>query len=82
MNKLKITTIIGALLFTAAMFAESGHDDKKTGDHFTSLDINKDGSISKSEWLTKFKIIDTDNDGKISKTEMKKHHHQKMKMCH
>jgi hypothetical protein len=48
---------------------------------FDDTDTNKDGAISKEEWLAKgdkmFSEIDTNKDGKVSQDEMKAHHETK-----
>ena len=83
MKSIKIISAVAAILITMTLSAEQTHHETgNKGKHFARLDKNKDGSVSKDEWLAKFKSIDANNDGKISKEEMKKHHQKMMKTHH
>ena len=74
-----IAVSIFAITFTNgnAQACEKG----KKADHFKKLDTDKNGSLSKSEWETKFMSIDTDKNGSLSNDEMKAHHKAEKKSC-
>ncbi len=40
---------------------------------FKRLDTDKNGKISKDEWMAKFNAIDFDESGSVTKEEMKKY---------
>ena len=80
---MKTTIIIAALLVSASLAVAADKSDKKDpGAMFTSLDSNKDGSVSKEEYLAskkaqkdsgkatkRFERTDANKDGKLSKEE-------------
>ncbi len=80
----KLTLIAATALSLVAAGAALAADEKQAGEpggmmhhkgaKLESLDIDKDGAISKDEFLApsieKFNEIDTDKDGKLSNTEI------------
>ena len=81
MKKIKILLIIALSVFlTYAIFAKKSWK-KFHSKHFEYLDKNKDGKISKDEWMAKFESIDSDKSDSITKEEMKKYHKVRKKKC-
>jgi hypothetical protein len=90
MKKISISalSLIAALAASSAFAAEQptppagGPQGQSPAHHmFDDTDTNKDGLISKEEWVAKgdkmFSEIDANKDGKISEDEMKAHHDMK-----
>jgi Ca2+-binding EF-hand superfamily protein len=81
---MKIKTIVFVALtsFGVALnlYAEKGekgcreHDMDKHHPRFEMLDTDKDGKVSKEEWMAHFNEMDANKDGFIDEEEMKKHH--------
>jgi len=82
MKKLILLTAVSAFAIGNAAFA-GHHEDGEKGKHhkgnwmFEKNDTNKDGVISKDEFIAnateRFSKMDTDDDGNITKEEAKKH---------
>jgi Ca2+-binding EF-hand superfamily protein len=86
MKKLTITAILLSLsIVSAASYADiegyKNKGDSKGHKHFTLMDSNNDGSLSKEELLSfhqqRFTSMDTDADGLVTKEEMKNHRQKK-----
>ena len=81
-----LIALISITAFTASCSHFSHHGKscghhKKKGEHFSKLDKDGNGSLSKSEWNDKFKSIDTNKDGKLTADEMKVHHKSEKRTC-
>ena len=81
-----LLSLLVLLVFSSQIEAgsPSGHGYGRKGERsFQGKDINKDGVISKEEWLQhyseKFKERDTDGDGLLSQEEMRGHYKAKWK---
>ena len=79
-TKIISTAVIAA--FSMALAVNAAEGEKKKGGGFAALDTDKDGSVSKKEYMAspaaqkdsgkaenRFKTLDKNNDGKISKEE-------------
>ncbi len=86
---------ISILLFACMAFSLSAKHHKGQGPGMKGpmhgkmlekIDTDKDGKISKQEWLShheaKFAELDADKDGSITKEEFKSHHEKMMKEHH
>ena len=84
MKKIIYTMAAAAFIFSAPVLAEEGGKDKrhqkfaqKMEKKFQENDLDKNGSISKLEFLTasekKFEELDADKSGEVTKEEMKAH---------
>jgi Ca2+-binding EF-hand superfamily protein len=81
---MKITIILTALLLSVSLATAADKGDKKDPEAiFKNLDTNKDGSVSKEEYLASkkaqkdpdkagkhFEKLDANKDGKLSKEEL------------
>jgi len=76
--------VFAALLVPAIVFAQDGAKPERKGNPFGKMDTNKDGKISKEEFLAspmaqknperaeaRFAKLDTDKDGFLSADELK-----------
>lgn len=81
---MKIITLMFVLLLSFSCAHHGKHHHDKSAKKFEYLDKNKDGKISKKEWMAKFKKKDKNKDGFLSLEEMswKKCHECKTKDCH
>lgn len=90
MKKRTITALIlASSVLSAAAYADCDKGHKKGGHkkhgakHFSMIDSNDDGKLSKEEMLnfheSHFTKMDTDGDGFISKKEMKANYKEKHK---
>ena len=79
-TKIISTAVIAA--FSMALAVNAAEGEKKKGGGFAALDTDKDGSVSKKEYMAspaaqkdaskaenRFKTLDKNNDGKLSKEE-------------
>jgi hypothetical protein len=93
MMKLKFAALLAASALTfgtgAAMAApQQDHAPPKAeqgrGPHHDMIDLNKDGSISKDEWMKaaamRFEKFDVSKDGKLSREEMRFGRFEEMRM--
>lgn len=79
---LMLTAAVFALQSLPAMAQDGATKDGKKHDFFAKVDANKDGVISKDEFLKssqeraekKFSQMDANGDGKVTKEESKAHH--------
>ncbi len=77
MKKILAFTVLGLVLTAPAAFADHHGDDRSgKGGMFERHDTNKDGKVSKEEFMNsheeKFKKMDADSDGYVSKEEAMK----------
>lgn len=89
MKKLLLLSTLGVFVAMPAMAGHhEGPDGKKGPRHekmlehmFEKDDLDKDGAISKEEFVKsseeRFTNMDADADGKVTKEEAKKHHEEK-----
>ncbi len=85
MKRLLILTVFAMTVSTVAMADDSAKErpfvdhraEQRIGMMFRNRDTDRDGTISKNEFLKvaeeRFAKIDADSDGKITKEEMQKH---------
>jgi hypothetical protein len=73
MKKLMMLTAAALVISAPAAFAEPDGKPHHKGDMLEKIDTDKDGAVSKAEFLAfheeRFKEIDANGDGKISKEE-------------
>lgn len=82
---LMLTAAVFALQALPALAEDGAKDGHKRGDFFEKVDTNKDGQISKDEFMAadkdraenKFKEMDANGDGNVTKEEGKAHHEAK-----
>lgn len=76
MKKFLMLSVAAVALSAPAAFAEEGKEGKPhhhKGDFLEKIDTDKDGAISKAEFITfheaRFDEMDKDGDGKVTKEE-------------
>ncbi|MFZ8932541.1 MAG: hypothetical protein ACO20H_10170 [Bacteriovoracaceae bacterium] len=70
---MKKLLILGTVLLLSASCSHY-HGKRKS---YWKMDANKDGVITKAEWMAKFNKKDVNGDGQITKEEMNKCHCKK-----
>lgn len=86
MKKILTYGAMALTVFVAVPLAVAGHHegkDKKLDHMFERYDTDKDGTISKAEFLTheekKFSEMDANSSGDVTKEEAKAHHEMRKK---
>ncbi len=81
MKYLYLGLIVGGMILAAPLMADAGQSGQKQPRHtFESCDQNKDGFLSREEFLgcwpkgaKKFDAVDKDGNGRISKQDIQKY---------